>query len=144
MKFSMFIFLCLLSSLFQHSHSTTILVDGVSEWKNPTVHVGDSISKFPKLNCNPRIFFFFFFLNDLIKVTWAALYTNTLVLNISVFKHKFHYNLYIFQNQRAFNVCNFTQATLLNKPDSTSYTVWYLFLFSFRQRHTKHVYLIFL
>lgn len=124
MKFSMFIFLCLLSSLFQHSHSTTILVDGVSEWKNPTVHVGDSISKLTAIQE-----FLFFFLNDLIKVAWAALYTNTLILNISVFKHKFHYNLYIFQNQRAFNVCNFTQATLLNKPDSTSYTVWYLFLF---------------
>nr|XP_011458502.1 PREDICTED: uncharacterized protein LOC101293943 isoform X2 [Fragaria vesca subsp. vesca] len=95
MKFSMFFFLGLLSLLFQHSHSTTMLVDGISEWKNPTVHVGDSI----------------------------------------IFQHKYHYNLYIFQNQGAFNVCNFTQATLLNKPDSTSYT-WHpsrpgFFYFSF-------------
>ncbi|XP_050366259.1 uncharacterized protein LOC126784790 [Argentina anserina] len=95
MKFSMFFFMCLLSLHFQHSHSTTILVDGVSEWKDPVVHVGDSI----------------------------------------IFQHKYHYNLYIFQNQRAFNVCNFTQATLLNKPDSTSYT-WHpsrpgFFYFSF-------------
>ncbi|BFG40782.1 hypothetical protein CerSpe_270560 [Prunus speciosa] len=82
MKLSMLIFLCFLSFLFQHSHSTTILVDGVSEWKNPTVHVGDSI----------------------------------------IFKHKYQHNLYIFQNQKAFNLCNFTQATLLNKPDSTSFT----------------------
>ncbi|KDP30766.1 hypothetical protein JCGZ_15195 [Jatropha curcas] len=73
----------LLSLIFQICNSTTILVDGVSEWKNPTVHVGDSI----------------------------------------IFKHKYHYNLYIFQNQRAFNLCNFTQASLLTKPNSISYTV---------------------
>ncbi|XP_037496213.1 zyxin isoform X1 [Jatropha curcas] len=72
----------LLSLIFQICNSTTILVDGVSEWKNPTVHVGDSI----------------------------------------IFKHKYHYNLYIFQNQRAFNLCNFTQASLLTKPNSISYT----------------------
>ncbi|GMY29473.1 early nodulin-55-2 [Fagus crenata] len=75
------IFLSLLPLLLQPSHSATILVDGVSEWKNPTVHIGDSI----------------------------------------IFKHN-QYNLYIFQNQRAFNLCNFTQATLLYKPNSTSYT----------------------
>ncbi|KAM1971865.1 hypothetical protein ACFX16_018743 [Malus domestica] len=63
MKFSMLIVLCLLALPFQHSHSTTILVDEVSRWKNPTV-----------------------------------------------------------QNQRAFDLCNFTQATLLSKPDSTSFT----------------------
>ncbi|EXC19886.1 hypothetical protein L484_017863 [Morus notabilis] len=67
-----------LSLLFQASQSTTILVDGVSEWKDPIVHVGDSV----------------------------------------IFKHKYHYNLYIFQNERAFNICNFTQATLLSKPNS--------------------------
>ncbi|KAF7812808.1 early nodulin-like protein 1 [Senna tora] len=42
----------------------------------------------------------------------------------SVFKHKQHHNLYIFQNQRAFNLCNFSQATLLTKPNATSFT-WY-------------------
>ncbi|KAJ9146123.1 hypothetical protein P3X46_028430 [Hevea brasiliensis] len=82
---SMLLLLLLLSLLSQPSHSTTILVDGVSEWKNPIVHVGDSI----------------------------------------IFKHKYHYNLYIFQSQRAFNLCNFTQASILTKPNSTSYT-WYL------------------
>ncbi|KAJ6337232.1 hypothetical protein OIU76_006999 [Salix suchowensis] len=74
--------LSLLSLLSQPSCSTTILVDGVSEWKDPGVYIGDSI----------------------------------------IFNHKYHYNLYIFQNQRAFNLCNFTQATLLTKPNSTSYT----------------------
>jgi hypothetical protein len=38
-------FLSLLLSLFQASLSTTILIDGVSEWKNPA-HIGDSISKY--------------------------------------------------------------------------------------------------
>ncbi|CAB4289222.1 unnamed protein product [Prunus armeniaca] len=79
MKLSMliFIFLCFLSFLFQHSHSTTILVDGVAEWKNPTVH----------------------FLSTSISTT-------------STFS----------RTKKAFNLCNFTQATLLNKPDSTSFT----------------------
>ncbi|KAA8546572.1 hypothetical protein F0562_002689 [Nyssa sinensis] len=71
-----------LTLLFQISHSTTVVVDGISEWKNPTVHVGDSI----------------------------------------IFKHKYHYNLYIFQNKEAFELCNFTQATVLTKPNSTSFT----------------------
>uniref|UniRef100_A0A5B6YHK9 Putative Cupredoxin superfamily protein isoform 1 n=1 Tax=Davidia involucrata TaxID=16924 RepID=A0A5B6YHK9_DAVIN len=80
---SMIVFLfSFLTLLFQLSHSTTVVVDGVSEWRNPTVHVGDSI----------------------------------------IFKHKYHYNLYIFQNKRAFDLCNFTQATVLTKPNSTSFT----------------------
>ncbi|KAF4354226.1 hypothetical protein G4B88_006977 [Cannabis sativa] len=74
----------LLSLLSQTCQSTKILVDGVSEWKDPTVHVGDSV----------------------------------------IFKHKYHYKLYIFQNEKAFNLCNFTQATLLSKPNATSY-MWY-------------------
>ncbi|KAL4280549.1 hypothetical protein GQ457_03G031940 [Hibiscus cannabinus] len=72
----------LISLLFVASQAATILVDGVSQWKNPTVHVGDSI----------------------------------------IFKHKYHYNLYIFRNIKAFHLCNFTQATLLTKPNSSSYT----------------------
>ncbi|XP_057973901.1 early nodulin-like protein 6 [Malania oleifera] len=87
-------FLCFLTLLFQPSHCTTILVDGVSEWKNPSARVGDSI----------------------------------------FFEHKYHYNLYIFQNREAYDRCNFTQATLLNKPNTTF--TWYpsrpgLFYFSF-------------
>ncbi|GKU90678.1 hypothetical protein SLEP1_g4645 [Rubroshorea leprosula] len=82
----MLTFLLLSLSLFPHpSHSTTVLVDGVSEWKNPIVHVGDSI----------------------------------------IFNHKYHYKLFIFRNKNAFNLCNFTQATLLTKPNTTSYT-WHL------------------
>ncbi|XP_021903486.1 uncharacterized protein LOC110818801 [Carica papaya] len=95
--FSMLIFfLCFVSALLlQPCLSTTILVDGVSVWKNPSVRVGDSI----------------------------------------IFKHQNHYNLYIFQNKNAFSLCNFTQATLLTKPNSTSYT-WHpsrpgFFYFSF-------------
>ncbi|XWS23552.1 hypothetical protein CRYUN_Cryun28dG0024800 [Craigia yunnanensis] len=100
--FSMLIFLIsLLSPFFLASHSATILVDGVSEWKNPSVHVGDSI----------------------------------------IFKHKYHYNLYIFQNKNEFKLCNFTQATLLTKPNSTSYA-WHpsrpgFFYFTFNNGSLK-------
>ncbi|KAK8567075.1 hypothetical protein V6N13_110153 [Hibiscus sabdariffa] len=38
-----------------------------------------------------------------------------------IFKHKYHYKLYVFQNKNAFNLCNFTQASLLTKHNSTSY-----------------------
>ncbi|GFP86908.1 g-box-binding factor 4 [Phtheirospermum japonicum] len=75
--------------------SATFVVDGVIEWKNPQVQIGDSV----------------------------------------IFQHKYHYSLYIFQNKNAFNLCNFTQSTLLTKPNSTSYT-WHtsrpgFFYFSF-------------
>ncbi|XP_020236314.1 uncharacterized protein LOC109815906 [Cajanus cajan] len=87
--------------LFHSSHCTTILVDGSSEWKNPTVHIGDSI----------------------------------------IFKHKQHYNIYIFKNQKAFDLCNFTQATLLTNPNTASYT-WHpsrhgFFYFSFNDGSFK-------
>lgn len=93
--------LSFLTLLFPLSLSATVVVDGVSEWKNPTVQVGDSI----------------------------------------IFRHKYQYNLYIFQNRRAFNLCNFTQATLLTKPNSTSFT-WHpsrlgFFYFSFNNGSTK-------
>ncbi|XP_016509037.1 uncharacterized protein LOC107826564 [Nicotiana tabacum] len=39
-----------------------------------------------------------------------------------IFQHKYQYNLYIFQNQNAFTLCNFTEATLLTKSNSKSYT----------------------
>ncbi|KAH6835206.1 hypothetical protein C2S53_003430 [Perilla frutescens var. hirtella] len=39
-----------------------------------------------------------------------------------LFQLKVHYSLYIFQNKKAFSVCNFTQATILTGPNSTSYT----------------------
>ncbi|XP_027922458.1 uncharacterized protein LOC114180355 [Vigna unguiculata] len=94
MSVSIFFF-TLLPLLFHSSHCTTITVDGSSEWKNPTVHVGDSI----------------------------------------IFNHKQHYNIYIFKNQNAFDLCNFTQATLLSNPNTASYT-WHpsrpgFFYFSF-------------
>ncbi|CAK9134697.1 unnamed protein product [Ilex paraguariensis] len=73
---------CLVTLLFQFSHSATLVVDGVSAWRNPIVQVGDSV----------------------------------------IFQHKYHYNLYIFQHKNTFNLCNFTQATLLSKPNSTSFT----------------------
>ncbi|KAI3464669.1 hypothetical protein Pfo_021332 [Paulownia fortunei] len=81
--------------LFQFSETATVVVDGVSEWRNPQVQIGDSV----------------------------------------IFQHKYHYSLYIFQNQKAYTLCNFTQATLLTKPNSTSYT-WHpsrpgFFYFSF-------------
>ncbi|XP_060171284.1 uncharacterized protein LOC132602455 [Lycium barbarum] len=93
--FSMFwfIFFILESIVFQVSQSATLVVDGVSEWRNSTVQIGDAI----------------------------------------IFQHKYQYNLYIFQNQNAFTLCNFTEATLLTK--SKSYT-WHpsrpgFFYFSF-------------
>lgn len=46
------------------------------------------------------------------------------VLMPPVFSHKYGYDLYIFRTKDAFNVCNFTQATLLTKPNSTSFTVY--------------------
>ncbi|RDY04844.1 hypothetical protein CR513_11386, partial [Mucuna pruriens] len=101
MFFPIFFFTLLLPLLFHSSHCTTILVDGSSEWKNPTVHIGDSI----------------------------------------IFTHKQHYNIYIFKNQKAFNLCNFTQATLLTNPNTASYT-WHpsrrgLFYFSFNDGSFK-------
>ncbi|XP_051139758.1 early nodulin-like protein 1 [Andrographis paniculata] len=39
-----------------------------------------------------------------------------------VFQHRFHYNLYVFQTEEAFDLCNFLRATLLTKPNSSSYT----------------------
>ncbi|XP_022772363.1 early nodulin-like protein 1 [Durio zibethinus] len=100
--FSMLIFLIsLIFPFFLASQSATILVDGVSEWKNPSVHVGDSI----------------------------------------IFNHKYQYKLYIFQNKNAFNLCNFTQATLLTKLNSTSYA-WHpsrpgFFYFTFNNGSLK-------
>ncbi|KAL8167351.1 hypothetical protein V2J09_008850 [Rumex salicifolius] len=64
------------------SHSETVVVDGVNDWKNPIVNIGDSI----------------------------------------IFRHKFHYSLYIFRSRLAFNLCNFTEATLLTNPNSSSYS----------------------
>uniref|UniRef100_A0A1J3HK79 Early nodulin-like protein 1 n=1 Tax=Noccaea caerulescens TaxID=107243 RepID=A0A1J3HK79_NOCCA len=75
---------CFLSLFSRPSLSSTFTVDGVSVWKTPIVHVGDSV----------------------------------------IFRHKYGYDLYIFRSKDAFSVCNFTQATLLTKPNSTSFT-WY-------------------
>ncbi|KAK9080779.1 hypothetical protein SSX86_000537 [Deinandra increscens subsp. villosa] len=84
----------------QFAHSATLVVDGVSEWKNPTVQVGDSI----------------------------------------IFRHKYNYNLYIFKNRRAFNLCNFTESTLLT-PASPTFT-WHpsrlgSFYFAFKNISTN-------
>ncbi|KAK8624040.1 hypothetical protein V6N13_065398 [Hibiscus sabdariffa] len=58
-----------------------------------------------------------------------------------IFKHKYHYKLYVFQNKNAFNLCNFTQASLLTKHNSTSYQ-WHpsrpgFFYFIFNNGSTK-------
>ncbi|KAK9110506.1 hypothetical protein Sjap_018566 [Stephania japonica] len=91
----------LCTTLFNLSHSKTIVVDGLSEWRNPSVLVGDTI----------------------------------------IFDHKSHYKLYIFQNRGAFQLCNFTQATLLTKSNSTSFT-WHpsrpgFFYFAFNNGSLK-------
>ncbi|KAK4433774.1 hypothetical protein Salat_0540100 [Sesamum alatum] len=97
----LFSLVTLLPFQFRVSESATVLVDGVSDWKNPKLQMGDSV----------------------------------------IFQHKFHYNLYIFQNQAAFTLCNFTQATLLTKPNSMYYT-WHtsrpgFFYFSFNNGSNK-------
>ncbi|XP_076946149.1 uncharacterized protein LOC143617497 [Bidens hawaiensis] len=84
----------------QFAHSATVVVDGVTEWKNPTVQVGDSV----------------------------------------IFRHKYNYNLYIFKNRRAFNLCNFTESTLLT-PSTPTFT-WHpsrlgSFYFAFKNDSTK-------
>ncbi|KAJ0257508.1 Cupredoxin superfamily protein [Hirschfeldia incana] len=51
----------------------------------------------------------------------------TPVVNVGdsvIFRHKYGNDLYIFRTKAAFNVCDFTQATLLTKSNSTSFT-WY-------------------
>ncbi|KAF2556703.1 hypothetical protein F2Q68_00013784 [Brassica cretica] len=77
-------FFCILSLFSRPSLSASFLVDGVSVWKTPVVHVGDSV----------------------------------------IYRHKYGNDLYIFRTKDAFNVCDFTQATLLTKSNSTSFT-WY-------------------
>ncbi|OIV98870.1 hypothetical protein TanjilG_21701 [Lupinus angustifolius] len=98
MSFYIFFF-SLLPLLFQSSHCITILVDGSSEWKNPNVHIGDSI----------------------------------------IFKHNKHYSIYILHSQKAFDICNFTHATLLTNPNASK---WHpsrpgLFYFSFSNGSLK-------
>ncbi|KAL9234163.1 hypothetical protein vseg_009062 [Gypsophila vaccaria] len=39
-----------------------------------------------------------------------------------IFKHKNEYNVYIFRTKEAYKSCNFTQATPLSNPTSTTYT----------------------
>ncbi|KAL1343437.1 hypothetical protein HN51_029827 [Arachis hypogaea] len=53
--FPIFLFF-LLPSLFKPSHSTAIVVDGTSQWKNPSVHIGDSIVFKPIQHFNLYIF----------------------------------------------------------------------------------------
>lgn len=57
------IFFTFITLFLQHfTHSSTLVVDGVSQWKNPSVQIGDSISKFQDLQephfCN--LYFLFF------------------------------------------------------------------------------------
>ncbi|CAA2964165.1 early nodulin-20-like [Olea europaea var. sylvestris] len=97
----LFYFVVTILFQFQLSESATVDVDGVSEWRNPQVQVGDAV----------------------------------------IFQHKYHYNLYIFQSQNAFSHCDFSQARLLTKPNSTSYT-WHtsrpgFFYFSFNNGSSK-------
>ncbi|XP_023742481.1 uncharacterized protein LOC111890614 [Lactuca sativa] len=95
------IFFTFITLFLQHfTHSSTLVVDGVSQWKNPSVQIGDSI----------------------------------------IFRHKYNYSLYIFKNRRAFNLCNFTESTLLT-PSAPTFT-WHpsrlgSFYFAFKNVSTK-------
>ncbi|GMH22263.1 hypothetical protein Nepgr_024106 [Nepenthes gracilis] len=58
-----------------------------------------------------------------------------------VFRHRYHYDLYIFRSRAAFDLCNFGQASLLTSPNSTAYT-WHpsrpgFFYFSFYNGTSK-------
>lgn len=46
-KLLMILLFSALSHFFPGVLSSTVVVDGVSEWKNPTVHVGDIVGEFP-------------------------------------------------------------------------------------------------
>ncbi|KAL8171915.1 hypothetical protein V2J09_023719 [Rumex salicifolius] len=80
-----------------------------------------------------RIFIFNLFLMGLITSSHCATFIVDGVTlwkdpNISlgdsiVFRHKYYYSLYIYKTRTAFDLCNFTQATLLTNPKSTSY-IW--------------------
>ncbi|XP_051124311.1 uclacyanin-3-like isoform X2 [Andrographis paniculata] len=64
--------------------------------------------------------------------------THLLIGDSVIFQHKYrHYSLYIFKSQEAFTLCNFTQATLLRDPKSTTSYTWHssrpgFFYFSFQ------------
>uniref|UniRef100_A0A7C9A4U3 Phytocyanin domain-containing protein n=1 Tax=Opuntia streptacantha TaxID=393608 RepID=A0A7C9A4U3_OPUST len=91
-------------------------------------------------------FFFLFFLFFLVlhRSNCAALVVDGVtqlsnpiadVGDTIIFKHKYHYYLYIFRSRDAFNACNFTQATPLSNPNSSTYS-WHAsrpgyFYFSF-------------
>lgn len=97
---AVFFFTFITLFLQQFTDSATLVVDGVSQWKNPTVQIGDSI----------------------------------------IFRHKYNYSLYIFKNRRAFNLCNFTESTLLT-PQTPTFT-WHpsrlgSFYFAFKNVSTK-------
>ncbi|XP_058758547.1 early nodulin-like protein 3 [Vicia villosa] len=56
MSLPIFFFFLIPSLFFKLSHSTTVLVDGSLEWKNPTVYIGDSIIFKHKQHYNLCIF----------------------------------------------------------------------------------------
>lgn len=62
---SILILLCSVVTLqlFQSCESTTVVVDGVSQWNNPHLQIGDSVSKFSFR------FFFFFYLDFEFRLT---------------------------------------------------------------------------
>lgn len=41
----LFLFFTYVNLLFLFTEAATVVVDGVSEWKDPTVQIGDSVSK---------------------------------------------------------------------------------------------------
>lgn len=50
---SILILIISIVNVFEMCDCATVIVDGVSKWKNPQLQIGDSVSKFP-------LFFFFF------------------------------------------------------------------------------------
>ncbi|KAL5061803.1 hypothetical protein RYX36_023540 [Vicia faba] len=56
MSLPIFLFFLIPSLFFKLSHSTTVLVDGSLEWKNPTIYIGDSIIFEHKQHYNLCIF----------------------------------------------------------------------------------------
>lgn len=89
LKYNICVITSILVALFLHQfgESTTLVVDGVSEWKNPTVQVGDSISKF-------KLCFYFLFTLTILFKNLLFKILNTLFQDIQELSFTFFFNCY--------------------------------------------------
>lgn len=96
-----------------------IVMDGLAEWKGPVVQVGDSLGECTTVIVAQCVSQFcpisLRLISHLLSVAFPT----------PVFRHKGHLqNLYLFHNRRAFDLCSFSQATLIyDGSKSTHFTV---------------------